>query len=112
MKEIYKNTLIYKVCNELNINLKDLAFKMNKTLKCIENWRKDESQIPPREKEFINLLLQNEMLKNEIRSFEKHKVFLNNNISSNEFGSASINFNIGNGTLKRLKDYKIILEEI
>ena len=54
MKEIYKDTFIYKVCEDLNINIKDLAFKMNKTLKCIENWRKDENQIPPREKEFIN----------------------------------------------------------
>ena len=112
MKEIYKNTFIYKVCEELNINLKDLAYKMNKTLKCIENWRKDESQIPPREKEFLNLLLQNEKLKNEIRSFEKHKVALEMPVNSDEFGSCRFNRTIENGTLKRLKEYRIILEEI
>lgn len=112
MKEIYKNTFIYKVCEELGINIKDLAFKMNKTLKCLENWRKDESQIPSREKEFINLLLQNKRLINEIRSFEKHKVILNMPITSDEFGGAIFSQGLTNGTLKRLKDYKIILEEI
>ena len=112
MKEIYKHTLIYKVCNELNINIKDLAFKMNKTLKCIENWRKDESQIPPREKEFLNLLLQNEKLKNEIRSLEKHKVILEAPISSDELGSINLTKILISGKLKRLKDYRIILEEI
>ena len=39
MKELYKNTFIYKVCEELGINIKDLAFKMNKTHKCLEKWR-------------------------------------------------------------------------
>jgi hypothetical protein len=112
MKEIYKDTFIYKVCEELNINIKDLAYKMNKTLKCIENWRKDESQIPAREKEFINLLLQNEKLKNEIRTFEKHKVILEMPVNSDEFGSGRFNRIMPNGTLKRLKEYRIILEEI
>ena len=112
MKEIYKDTFIYKVCEDLNINIKDLAFKMNKTLKCIENWRKDENQIPPREKEFINLLLQNERLKNEIKSFEKHKVVLNMPITSDEFGGAIFSQGLRNGSLKRLRDYRIILEEI
>ena len=56
MKEIYKDTFVYKVCEDLEITMKDLAFKMKKTLKCIENWRKDESQIPSREKEYINML--------------------------------------------------------
>jgi hypothetical protein len=85
---------------------------MNKTLKCIENWRKDESQIPAREKEFINLLLQNEKLKNEIRTFEKHKVILEMPVNSDEFGSGRFNRIMPNGTLKRLKEYRIILEEI
>lgn len=112
MKEIYKNTFIYKVCEELNINIKDLAFKMNKTLKTIQNWTKDENSIPLMEKEFINLLLQNEKLKNEIRTFEKHKVILEMPVNSDEFGSARFNRTMPNGTLKRLKDYRIILEEI
>lgn len=112
MKELYKDTYIYMACKELNINLKDLAYKMNKTLKCIENWRKDESAIPAREKEYINLLIQNEKLKNEIRSFEKHKVTLFYNVESNEFGSCELNFRLDDGILKRLKQYKIILEEV
>ena len=112
MKDIYKGTFIYKVCEELNINIKDLAFKMNKTHKCIENWRKDENSIPPREKEYINLLLQNEKLKNEIRSFEKHKLILEMPVNSDEFGSTRFNRIVENGMLKRLKEYRIILEEI
>ena len=112
MKEIYKDTFIYKVCEDLNINIKDLSFKMNKTLKCIENWRKDENQIPPREKEFINLLLQNERLKNEIKGLEKHKVVLNMPITSDEFGGVVFSQGLRNGSLKRLRDYRIILEEI
>lgn len=112
MKEIYKDTFIYKVCTELDINIKDLAFKTNKTVRCIDNWRKDENQIPPREKEFLNLLLQNEKLKNKIRSFEKHKVVLQMPVNSDESGSARFNRAIEYGTLKRLKEYRIILEEI
>ena len=42
---------------------------------------------------------------------EKHKVTLNDGILSDEFGGAIINFNIVKGTLKRLKKYKITLEE-
>lgn len=44
MKEIYKDTFIYKVCEELEITMKDLSFKMNRTLKCIESWRKDDNK--------------------------------------------------------------------
>lgn len=112
MKEIYKDTFIYKVCEELNINVKELAYKMNKTHKCIENWRKDEESIPAREKDYILLLIQNEKLKNEIRSFEKHKVILEMPVNSDEFGSARFNRIIENGKLKRLKEYRIILEEL
>lgn len=112
MREVYSDTFIYKVCDQLNINLKDLAYKMNKTLKCIESWRKDENKIPPREKEFMNLLLQEKRLINEIMRLEKHKVVLEMPVNSDEFGSARFNRVIQNGTLKRLKEYRIILEEI
>ena len=112
MKEIYKDTFIYKVCEELGVTIKDLSFKMNKTLKCIENWRKNESQIPPREKEYINMLIEAKRLKDIIISMEKHKVTLNDEILSDEFGGATINFNIARGTMKRLRRYKIVLEEI
>ena len=37
MKDIYKDTFIYKVCDVLKIDLKELAFKMNKHNKTIEN---------------------------------------------------------------------------
>ena len=111
MKEIYKDTFIYKVCEDLEITMKDLSFKMNRTLKCIENWRKDGSQIPSREKEYMNMLVETKKLKDIIISMEKHKVTLNDGILSDEFGGAIINFNIVKGTLKRLKKYKIILEE-
>ena len=112
VKEEYKNSFIYKVCTTLNIDLKELAFKMNKTHKCMENWRKDDSCIPALDKEFMKLLMQNQALKNEIIQFEKHKVILNELIESDEFGSSKLNFNLVNGTLKRLRKYRIILEEM
>lgn len=112
MREEYKDTFIYKVCATLNIDLKELAFKMNKTHKCMENWRKDDSCIPALDKEFMKLLMQNQALKNEIIQFEKHKVILNELIESDEFGSSKLNFRLANGTLKRLRKYRIILEEM
>ena len=112
VKEEYKNSFIYKVCTTLNIGLKELAFKMNKTHKCMENWRKDDSCIPALDKEFMKLLMQNQALRNEIIQFEKHKVILNELIESDEFGSSKLNFNLVNGTLKRLRKYRIILEEM
>ena len=112
MKEIYKDTFIYKVCETLGINLKELAFKMNKHYKTMENWRKDESSIPQLDKEYLKLLMQNESLKKELKSLEKHKVILNELIESDEFGSSKLNYRLVNGTLKRLRKYRIILEEI
>ncbi|UTJ05417.1 hypothetical protein [Arcobacter roscoffensis] len=112
MKDIYKDTFIFKVCNELGIDIKELALILNKTNKCIENWRKDESNIPAREKQYLKLLLENNSLKNEIRRMEKHKVLLSENIDSNEFGASKIDIAVKNGVLKRLCKYKIILEEV
>lgn len=112
MREEYKDTFIYKVCATLNIDLKELAFKMNKTHKCMENWRKDDSCIPSLDREFMKLLMQNQALRNEIIQFEKHKVILNELIESDEFGSSKLNCRLINGTLKRLRKYRIILEEM
>ena len=83
MKEIYKDTFVYKVCEDLEITMKDLSFKMNKTLKCIENWRKYKFH---QEKEYM-LVKQKRIL----ISMEKHKVTLNDGILSDEFGGAIIN---------------------
>lgn len=112
MKEIYKDTFIYKVCEELEINLKDLAFKLNKHSKTIETYRKDEALIPAMEKDYMKMLLKNKKLEDEIKSLEKHKVVLNMLITSDEFGGAIFSQGLCRGTLKRLKDYRIILEEI
>ena len=78
----------------------------------MENWRKDDSSIPALDKEFMKLLMQNQALKNEIIQFEKHKVILNELIESDEFGSSKLNYRLVNDTLKRLRKYRIILEEI
>lgn len=112
MKEIYKDTFIYKVCDILKIDLKELAFKMNKHYKTMENWRKDESSIPQLDKEYLKLLMQNELLKKELKSLEKHKVYMNMPVSSTEFGGAIISIGVKDGVLKRLTDYRVILEEI
>ena len=56
--------------------------------------------------------MQNERLKNEIKGLEKHKVILNMSITSDEFGGVIFSQGLTNGTLKRLKDYQIILEEL
>lgn len=111
MKEIYKNTFIYKVCEDLNIDIKELSFIMNKTLKCIENWRKDENFIPPREKQYMKLLIKNKKLQNELKSLDCHKVEAGK-VSSDEFGSTTVDIHIENGTLKRLCEYRVILKEI
>jgi len=64
------------------------------------------------DKEIMKLLMQNQALRNEIIQFEKHKVILNELIESDEFGSSRLNYNLVNGTLKRLRKYRIILEEM
>ena len=112
MKEVYKDTYIYKVCKELEMSLKDFAYKMNRTHKCIENWKKDENSIPAREKDYISMLIQNKKLKDELRSLEKHKFLYNSFVESDEFGSIKLNITLQNGSLKRLKEYKVIFEEV
>lgn len=112
MKDIYKDTFIYKVCDELDITLKDLAFEMNKTHKTIENWRKDELSIPAFDKRYMIMLLKNKKLESVIKSMEKHKVYMNIPIYSTEFGGAVISVGVKDGVLKRLTNYRIILEEL
>ena len=110
MKEIYKNTFIFKVCEQLEINTKDLAFKMNKTLKTIQNWTKDENSIPSIDKEYMKLLIENKQLENEIKKYHKHKLEIDRFIESDIFGKYRLNLAIQQ--LKPKTMYRIILEEV
>lgn len=110
MKDIYKDTFIYKVCDVLKIDLKELAFKMNKHNKTIKNWRKDESCIPQLDKEYMKLLMENKQLENEIKKYYKHKLEVDRFIESDIFGNYKLTL-----AVKQLKPktlYRIILEEV
>ncbi len=110
MKDEYKNTLIYKVCKELDIDIKELAFSMNKTHKTIENWRKDENSIPSIEKRYLKLLVRGKQLEEEIIRLQKHKIILRDTIKSDLKGNCE--YIIKATGLKKLVSYKIVLEEI
>lgn len=110
MNEIYKDTFIYKTCKELNIDIKELAFIMNRTLKCIENWRKDDKSIPAREKVFMNLMVKNNKLEEEVVRLQKHRVIVDKSFKPDLDGILYINENIKE--LKKLVPYRIVLEEI
>lgn len=110
MKEIYKNTFIFKVCEQLEINTKDLAFKMNKTLKTIQNWTKDENSIPSIDKEYMKLLIENKQLENEIKKYHKHKVEADKYFESDIYGHCKISYITQK--LKPKTTYKMILEEV
>lgn len=110
MKEIYKNTFIFKVCEQLEINPKDLAFKMNKTLKTIQNWTKDENSIPSIDKEYMKLLIENKKLEKEIKRHYKHKLEVNKFFESDIYGHCKINYITQN--LKPKTTYRMILEEV
>lgn len=109
MKDIYKDTFIYKVCDVLKIDLKELAFKMNKHNKTIENWRKDESCIPQLDKEYMKLLMENKQLENEIKKYHKHKVVANEYFESDIYGHCKISYITQK--LKPKTTYIMILEE-
>lgn len=110
MKDIYKDTFIYKLCDTLKIDLKELAFKMNKHNKTIENWRKDENSIPQLDKEYMKLLMENKQLENEIKKYHKHKLEIDRFIESDIFGKYRLNLAIQQ--LKPKTMYRIILEEV
>ena len=110
MKDIYKDTFIYKLCDTLKIDLKELAFKMNKHPKTIENWRKDGNSIPQLDKEYMKLLMKNKQLENEIKKYHKHKLEIDRFIESDIFGKYRLNLAIQQ--LKPRTMYRIILEEV
>ena len=109
MKIQYKNTFIYKVCKTLNIDMKELAFMLSKGLKQIENYRKDEENIPPREKQYMRLLMENKELQNKIIKLQKHTVVTNHVIKGELNGITKITIEVKG--LKSLIDYIVILEE-
>lgn len=110
MNEIYKDTFIYKVCEELELTIKELALVMGKTLKCIENWRKDGESIPAKEKQYMKLLMKNKRLEEELIKSQKHRVISNKDFKPNLNGDLTINEVIKG--LKKLVPYRLILEEI
>lgn len=110
MKEIYKETFIYKICSILEINIKELALIMNKTHKIIEFWRKNDDNIPAKELEYMKLLIKNKQLENEIFRLQKHKVILNTIIKADLDGEIYIDTPVKG--LKKLTSYKIIIEEL
>ena len=110
MKEIYKDTFIYKVCSVLEIDLKELAFKMNKHSKTIENYRKDENNIPQLDKEYMKLLMENKQLENEIKKYHKHRLIIERFFESDIYGHCMVNYITQN--LKPKTKYKMILEEV
>ena len=110
VKDIYKDSFICKVCEQLEVNTKDLAFKMNKTLKTIQNWTKDENSIPSIDKEYMKLLIENKQLENEIKKYHKHKLEINRFFESDVYGNCIVD--IGAKGLKPKTTYKMILEEV
>jgi hypothetical protein len=109
MRDIYKDTFIYWVCKSLDINMKELAFIMNKGIKQIELWRKDDDNIPAEKTKYMRLLVENKRLQDEIIKSQKHKVVLDNIYKSDIDGECKIEINIIG--LKKLVNYRLIFEE-